>query len=511
MAMPLNILLITADQWRAECLSCRGHPTVRTPALDALAAAGVLFPHHFTQCTPCGPSRASLLTGMYLMNHRSVRNGTPLDARFTNLALELRRHGYDPCLLGYTDTSLDPRHHAAADPALTTFSGVLPGFKQLVPGSEELGVWLADLRRKGYPVGPELEDAYRPGPDPDADGRGPTFAPALYAAEDSDTAFLAERALEFVTEPGRRPWCLHLSILRPHPPFRAPAPYHAMYDPAAVPPFRRAETVEAEARQHPYLALAVEHHRAWEGLDPALHPAEESAMRQLRATYYGLMTEVDHHLGRLFDRLKATSQYDDTLILFTSDHGEQLWDHWLLGKQGYFDQSFHIPLIVKAPGVPGGRIVEAFTENIDLMPTILDFAGAPVPRQCDGRSLRPLLAGEVPADWRSAAHYELDFRDPKDGLAERALGLSSTQCSLAAIRDHRFKYIHFAALPPLLFDLEADPDERQDRAGDPAYADVLRRYAQKMLSWRMAHAAPGLTEFHLGPQGPRRVGVPAEA
>ena len=113
MGTPLNILLVTPDQWRADCLSALGHPTVRTPHLDALAAEGVLFTNHFVQCSPCGPSRASLLTGMYMMNHRSFRNGTPLDARFTNIALEMRAVGYDPALIGYTDTSVDPRVHGA--------------------------------------------------------------------------------------------------------------------------------------------------------------------------------------------------------------------------------------------------------------------------------------------------------------------------------------------------------------------------------------------------------------
>ena len=134
MATPTNVLLITADQWRGECLSILRHPVVRTPNLDALAADGVLFRNHYAQCAPCGPSRASLLTGMYMMNHRSVRNGTPLDARFTNIALEVRKGGYEPGLIGYTDTSLDPRSLHHADPARRHYGNVLPGMRDLVPG-----------------------------------------------------------------------------------------------------------------------------------------------------------------------------------------------------------------------------------------------------------------------------------------------------------------------------------------------------------------------------------------
>ena len=104
----LNVLFICADQWRADCISALGHPNVKTPNLDALVKDGMLFRNHFGQCTPCGPSRTSLLTGLYLMNHRSGRNGTPLDSRHTNIALEARKAGYDPALFGYTDTTPDP-------------------------------------------------------------------------------------------------------------------------------------------------------------------------------------------------------------------------------------------------------------------------------------------------------------------------------------------------------------------------------------------------------------------
>ncbi len=126
---PGNVLLIVADQWRWDCLSALGHPTVRTPHLDALAAEGTLFASHFTQASPCGPARASLLTGLYLMNHRSVANGTPLDQRFDNLAWAARRQGLTPFLFGYTDASPDPRFRAPADPDLDELRGRAAGLR----------------------------------------------------------------------------------------------------------------------------------------------------------------------------------------------------------------------------------------------------------------------------------------------------------------------------------------------------------------------------------------------
>ena len=141
----------------------------------------------------------------------------------------------------------------------------------------------------------------------------------------------------------------------------------------------------------------------------------EEQVAQMRATYCGLMSEVDDQLGRVFDYLKESGQWDDTLIVFTCDHGEQLGDHHLLGKIGYTDESFRIPMIVRDPRAEAngtrGAIVERFTETIDTMPTILDWLGLPVPRQCDGRSLLGFCEGQPPADWRTEVHYEFDFRD----------------------------------------------------------------------------------------------------
>jgi arylsulfatase A-like enzyme len=220
-------------------------------------------------------------------------------------------------------------------------------------------------------------------------------------------------------------------------------------------------------------------------------------MRQLRATYYGLMSEVDHHVGRLVNALKATGQYGDTLIAFASDHGEQLWDHWMLGKECHFDQSFRIPLIIRAPGgkmdAGRGRIVESFTENVDVMPTILDLLGLEFPLQCDGKTLKPFLAGRNVRGWRREVFWELDFRDVVNGHPERELGIRMDECSAAVVRDEQYKYIHFTALPPLLFDVVNDPDELHNLADTPACQGLVAEYAQRMLSRRMANAERTLT------------------
>ena len=148
----MNILFIIADQWRGECLSALGHPHVKTPNLDALAAHGVAFRRHYAQAAPCGPSRACLYTGMYMQNHRSVLNGTPLDARHTNVALEARKAGYKPALFGYTDVSPDPRQYAPGDYVLGSYEGVLPGMVPVTHLTSGWKPWLAHLKAKGYQI-----------------------------------------------------------------------------------------------------------------------------------------------------------------------------------------------------------------------------------------------------------------------------------------------------------------------------------------------------------------------
>jgi arylsulfatase A-like enzyme len=495
-----NVLFVTADQWRGECLGALGHPVVRTPALDALAAQGVCFRRHYAQAAPCGPSRASIHTGLYLQNHRSGTNGTPLDARHTNWALEARRLGYDPVLFGYTDTSQDPRGLDPEHPLLRTYEGPLPGLRPIVMMGENPIAWARWLEKRGYGIPDPAWKLYRwKKEQAEWEDGGPVPAPLAIPAEHHDTHFMVDQVIEHLAEQGDKPWIVHLSLLRPHPPWVAPEPYNALYDPASLPGFVRAESAEREVEQHPWLRfhLTRDYFRA---------PENERRLRRLKASYFGLMSEVDHQLGRLFAWLEERGLWNSTLVLFTSDHGEQMGDHWMLGKAGYFDQSFHIPLIVRDPRRESdgarGAVVDAFSENVDLMPTLLEWIGAEVPPACDGRSLLPLVqSGRAPEGWRREVHFEFDFREPQGGAPERALGIGLHQCTLNVIRDERYKYVHFAGLAPLFFDLEQDPEERVDRARDPAMLPLVLEYAQRMLSWRMAHDEQALTHLALTPGG----------
>ncbi len=492
-----NILFITADQWRAECLGALGHQ-VQTPNLDALAAEGVLFKQHYANAVPCGPSRASLHTGMYLQNHRSGTNGTPLDARHTNWALEARKKGYDPALFGYTDTANDPREFPADHEYMQSYESPLPGITPIVMMGTFPDAWAAWLGDQGFDIpAPNWKLYTQKTAVAEYENGGPVPAPLAIPKELHDTHFMVDRTMEYIGQQQAN-WCVHLSLLRPHPPWVAPAPYNEMYPPETLKNFVRQPDRATEGAQHPFLKTYLNKPRFGA-------PPDDNKTARLKASYFGLMTEVDHNLGRLFDYLKTSGQWDNTLIVFTSDHGEQIGDHWLIGKMGYFDASYHIPLIIRDPDATNtrGLQIEAFTENVDIMPTMLEWLDLDIPHQCDGKSLIcTLRTGTTPRGWRDAAHWEFDFRDVEDGATlEQSLGLTQHQCSLNVLRDDRYKYVHFTMLPPLFFDLQKDPNEFINEAENPAYLPLVLEYAQKMLSWRMNHDEQTLTHLALTNKG----------
>ena len=479
MARP-NVLFVVFDQMRADCLSGALGDTVALPNLRAFMDDSVAFTNHVSVTSPCGPARASLLTGQYAMNHRSVRNGTPLPIDKPNLATELRRGGITPILYGYTDTAADPRHYAADDPILTSYEQVMNGFLEALElRFDDSRTWRGHLETHGYDV-PAGNDLYIPvGDSPNA--------PALYSADHSDTAFLTDRMLEDLPTRGDG-WCAHVTFIRPHPPFVAPAPFNSLVDPAAMPAPAGGDSA-AFAAAHPFNAQAMAYRQARDMVCgfPDLAPSPQTTA-MLRAVYMGLVAELDHHFGRIIDHLKSRGCYEDTLIVVTSDHGEMLGDHGCWGKMNYLDAAFRVPLMVRVPGAGPARINHP-TESVDVMPTILDWLGQESPDSVDGYSLLPLARGELPQGWRDYTVSELDFGDPvTPTAAQRELGLSSQECGVAILRTESHSLVHFnGGLAPILFDHEGEGEAR-NIAGDSG-ADSLRlAMLERLLTHRMRHA-----------------------
>lgn len=504
-----NVLLIIADQWRGDSLGVLGHAASLTPNLDALACDGVLFRNHYGQSAPCGPARASLLTGQYVMNHRVVANGVPLDARHPTLAGIARAGGIDAAMIGYTTTTPDPRTTARDDLRFAEIGHVMDGFRVFAHLDEvDFRNYFGWIATRGGSLPADPTDIWLP-----ITGKpGPTIAASGVDAAHSDTAWSGEHALEFLrTTRAERPWLLHLGFYRPHPPFVAPAPYNTIVPEHAIPaPVRAAEEAD-EAAAHPMLAhwLASQRQGSYfHGADGRVASLSDADIVSTRRAYYGLIAELDVWIGRVLEELRRTGQYDNTLIIFTSDHGEQLGDHRLLGKLGWFDQSYHLPLIIRHPDGVRGRVVNAFTEAVDVMPTVLDWLDLATPGTCNGTTLGPWLAGAAPA-WRDAVHFEYDLRGGWPHPASLPSHVSLEVGPMAAMRTDRWKYVHFTGLPPILYDLTQDPHELRNVAGDPAYRGVLLEAVQRMLSWRMAHVDVGLTAVVASPDGLIERALPA--
>jgi len=481
MARP-NILFITLDQFRGDSLSCAGHPLVETPHLDELAAEGVRLARHYSQAAPCAPGRAALYTGTYQTNNRVVANGTPLDDRFDNIARVAARGGYRPTLFGYTDQGVDPRDVLGSDdPRLSNYEGILPGFDAELdlPGECTAWLeWLADEHGHHFDRGDDALSTEHERP-----------------AELSVSAFLTDRLLGWVDRQDG-PWFAHASYLRPHPPYSAAGRFARMYRPEDCAP-----PVPAQADPSGL-------HRVLLGIPYVAAPADPADMQYLQSQYFGMISEVDAQLGRIWEHLRRAGEWDDTIVIVTSDHGEQLGDQGLLHKVGFFESSYHVLGIVRDPRCPStfGTVVDRFTENIDVMPTLCELLGLPIPAQCDGYPLTPFLDGVEPPSWRDAAYYEWDWRDSQlptvgDG---RPWDRSLEQMSLAVRRSEHRAFVQFGNGTWRCFDLATDPTWRTEEQ-DPS---VVLAEATAMLAWRSSNLDRTMTGLLLRDGGVGRFPPP---
>ncbi|MBT5146682.1 MAG: sulfatase-like hydrolase/transferase, partial [Gemmatimonadetes bacterium] len=339
----MNVLFILADQFRVDCLGHMGNDVIKTPNLDRLAREGASFTRGFNQAAPCGPSRMCIYTSRYMCSTRAVNNMTPLRDAHESLPQHLRDAGWNPGLIGYNDYTPDPQTLAADDERRTTlgYDNCLPGFERVYYHEYDSEEYFGWLREQGYAEELLSHDAIHQ-PDVPADGTGehlPQHFKAKYKAEHSECAYVTDRAIDYVTErkaSQERGWVLSLNYIKPHPPNICCEPYHDMYDPASMPAAARSRSELPPS--HPYLVQLV--------LDDLL---DEQHLREYQACYYGMITEVDDNLGRLFAALDESGQWEDTLIIFSSDHAEHLGDHFLTGKGQFFDGGMRIPYIIRDP------------------------------------------------------------------------------------------------------------------------------------------------------------------
>jgi len=432
-------------------------------------------------------------TGRYMRSHGSHWNGWPLRVGEPTLGDHLKKIGVRNVLVGKT--------HMAPDLEGLKMLGIAPdsiigvhvaecGFEPyerddgLHPTQRPRPRYDSWLREKGFDAENPWEHWANSGTDADGDlQNGWLLVHADKAAripeELSETPYMTRRAMDFITEAedDGRPWCLHLSYIKPHWPYIAPEPYASMYGPDDVKPAIRSEKERQEA--HPVFA-------AYMDMRYSRNMARDEAREKVIPAYMGLITQIDDQMGVLMRFLEERGLLEDTMIVFTSDHGDYLGDHWMGEKDLFHDQSAKIPLIIIDPSKEAdatrGTVCDALVEGIDLAPTFIEyFGGTPPDHILEGRSLMPLLHGKQPV-WRKMLFSEYDY-----AMQDVRLKLNQPieQCRLFMVYDGRWKYIHASGFRPMLYDLQSDPDEFADRGEDPACADIIARLQAALFDWAL--------------------------
>ena len=350
----------------------------------------------------------SFYTGRYNATHGATYNNIPLRVDEKTIGDYLRPLGYRVALVGKTHFKADDEAMARLGIDPNVDPGLLVAQCGFEPYERDDGLHPDEsphpdlaynrwLRERGYPGdNPWHEWANSvEGEEGEAlSGWSMRHAgrPARVKEEHSETAYMTDRALQFIDEAGDAPWCLHLSYIKPHWPYIAPAPYHDMYGAADILPANRSQAERSDP--NPVIAAFMEH-------EESLNFSRDEVRDVVIPAYMGLISQFDHHVGRVIDHLAASGLTDDTIVIVTSDHGDYLGDHWLGEKDLFHEEIVRVPLIVVDPrpaaDATRGTVTTTLTETIDLAPTFLDWAGGePEPHRLEGRSLKPLIEAGVP-------------------------------------------------------------------------------------------------------------------
>jgi arylsulfatase A-like enzyme len=488
--MVRNILFVMCDQLRWDYLSCYGHPHLKTPNIDKLAANGVRFDRAYVQSPVCGPSRMSFYTGRTVFSHGATWNLVPLPIGEYTIGDYLRPHGVRVGLAGKTHMREDVEGMARLGLTRETDVGLIVSEAGFEPFERDDGLHPLAPKAKTPRYNEWLKSLGYDGDNPwnswanAAEGPNGEILtgwalrnsryPSRIREEHSETPYITNRGIDFIRDCGERPWLLHLSYIKPHWPYIAPAPYHNLYSQEEILPVNRLPS-ERDA-PHPVFAAFMNH-------DPGRSFSCDEVRTAVIPAYMGLIKQIDDQLGRLFDFLETAGRMRDTMIVFTSDHGDYLGDHWLGEKELFHEPSVRVPMIIYDPSPEAdgtrGHVCNALVEAIDLVPTFLDTLGVGCSQhRLEGHSLVPFLRGGSPVHWRTAAFSEIDYAAYQ---AREVLGRGVNDCRAYMLRTDRWKYVHFRGYRPQLFDLIKDPDEFTDLGALPSFKPVRQRLHEQLL------------------------------
>ena len=451
-----NVILICVDEWRGDCLSADGHPYVETPHLDDLARNGVRFSKGYSATPSCVPARVALFTGQSQERHGRVgyNDGVPFHAVHpVTVQGEFRKGGYHTQAIG--------KMHVWPERSRLDFDDVIlhDGYlhharqehQQHFAKFDDYVPWL----RRQPGMGPDVEYF-----DHGVNCNSIVARPWDKAENLHPTHWIGTQAIEWMHRRDPvKPFFLYLSFHRPHPPYDPPSWAFEQY--LNIPPY---EAVEGDWEQH------WDDHRQDGNYQASYGRIPDRVVHRARAGYYGLMAQIDLQINRIKESLADFGLHENTVIAFTSDHGEMMGDHHMFRKAVPYEGSSRVPFIIAnspaAPKAARGAVVDHVVELRDIMPTLLDLAGLPIPDSVDGRSLAPIVRGESSEAVREVLHGEHVYWGQ----------------NLHWLTDGHHKYIWGSGEgTEELFNLDADPQERHNLADDPANLGDLQSWRQRMV------------------------------
>ena len=435
---PKNLLILMSDEHNPKIMGCAGNDIIATPHLDALAKRGTRFTSAYTTCPICVPARAAFAVGKYVHQIGYWDNADAYDGAIPSWHHILRERGHEVVSIG----KLHFRGAPGDDHGFT---------EEIIPMHivDAIGD-VKGLIREDIPK--------RKGGDKMAKLAGPGESP--YTIYDRNIASRAQIWLHEAAERNhQKPWVLFVSFVAPHFPLTAPPEWYYRYIAQDLPwPKQYDEDIRPH---HPY---TDDYTRV---VDYDTHFKSPDDVKRAIAGYYGLVSATDQHIGNILEALRASGQADDTRVLYTSDHGDNLGARGLWGKSTFYEESAGVPLIIAGEGIPENEERDAPSSHVDVYPFVFDCVGEPMPRDdsLPGVSLAVLADGDEP-DRGVVSEYH----------ATTAVGGGFM------LRVGRYKYVHYVLYRPQLFDLERDPEELADVAADPAYAEVLKHCRDRLYA-----------------------------
>jgi len=436
-----NVVLLYTDQQRWDTIRAGGNPLVHTPNLDALAARGALLDRCYVNSPVCMPSRHSMLSGQYASSIGSTCNGIEMRPEVPTLHNILKPYGYHAANIGKLHfKNHSNRDHREPHPTY--------GFDTLIL-SDEPGCYEDAYIKWVRQQAPDQVENCRCDTPPAWTGEPVHVHPRRpqepYVFDGPEglthTAFVAEETADFIRRHAGERFFAIAGFYAPHAPINPPQRFVDMYDAARMPLPARAEGENLE-------------------------DVSDEQWRKVKAYYYALVSHIDDQVGRILSALDETGLREETIVIFTADHGEHLGDHGMVGKSQVYDSSSRVPLIVSYPGrVEEGAVRSEIIEHVDLAPTVLDWCGVQAPPIFQGRSFRALLEGGAYEARRSAF---MEIRAP-------------FQHSWKGLRTENYKYCVHNGEREQLFDLAGDPGEVRDVSGEAAYADALGEVRAELL------------------------------